>query len=206
MAFWQKVFRTWTRHVLQGNPRAVSDAPRSRPRHIRRPPKRSSIGIFVIFSSPSVRRPPFSGNMGMIPHEAGMHPHPFEFSNTSCLSGGRRSPDRRPVFPRRTGVRRRLCAAPPRHHVPLRRERGAAGAFALLPKARPAGKQHFPLAIRARMKYDARCRARKAARQSASGTSIDFDLDKQLSRRETAKLRPQDGRVPIQFNNSNKKD
>lgn len=137
MAFWQKVFRTWTRHVLQGNPRAVSDAPRSRPRHIRRPPKRSSIGIFVIFSSPSVRRPPFSGNMGMIPHEADMHPHPFEFSNTSCLSGGRRSPDRRPVFPRRTGVRRRLCAAPPRHHVPLRRERGAAGAFALLPKARP---------------------------------------------------------------------
>ena len=58
-----------------------------------------------------------------------------------------------------------------------------------LPKPRPAGKRNFPLAARTRMEYDPRRRARKAERPNASGTSIDFDLDKQFSRRETAKRR-----------------
>ena len=58
-----------------------------------------------------------------------------------------------------------------------------------LPKAHPAGKRHFPLAARTRMEYDPRRRARKAERPNASGASIDFDLDKQFSRRETAKRR-----------------
>lgn len=58
-----------------------------------------------------------------------------------------------------------------------------------LPKPHPAGKRNFPLAARTRMEYDPRRRARKAERPNASGASIDFDLDKQFSRRETAKRR-----------------